>query len=138
MKLRTKRIEEWIIVEGENPDEKAEFLVHPMSPKETSDLLEKAKKAEWDKGQRFMEIDFYKFKLQKIYATILDWKGIEDENGESINCINSNKELVYLGNPEFIDKVIEQAEALYKNVQADLEKEAKNLKTAQHGTETSK
>jgi len=34
--------------------------------------------------------------------------------------------------------VIEQAEALYKNVQADLEKEAKNLKTAQHGTETSK
>jgi hypothetical protein len=42
MKLRTKRVEEWITIEGDNPEEKAEFLVHPLTPKETSELLEKA------------------------------------------------------------------------------------------------
>lgn len=138
MKLRTKCIEEWIVVEGDNPDEKAEFLVHPLSPKETSAMLEKAKKNEWEKGQRFSEIDFYKFKLSKIYAVILDWRGIENEEGIPINCTNVNKEIVYLANPEFIDKVIEQAEALYKGVQDDLEKEAKNLRAAQSGSATSR
>lgn len=138
MKLRTKKIEEWIIMDGDNPDEKAEILVHPLSPKETSELLEKAKKIEWDKGQRFSEIDFYKFKIRKIFETIVDWKGIEDESGTPIRCINANKEMIYLSNPEFMDAILEKADALYKNVQDDLEKEAKNLKTAQLGTETSR
>lgn len=138
MKLRTKKIEQWIVIEGDNPDEKADFLVHPLSPKEISALLEKSKKAEWEKGQRFTEIDFYKFKRDKIFATIIDWKGVENEEGETLACINANKEAVYLGNPEFIDKVIEMADDLYKDVQADLEKEAKNLQSALPGTETNR
>jgi hypothetical protein len=138
MKLRTKRIEQWIVIEGENPEEKAEFMVHPMSPKEGADLLEKCKKTDWEKGQRFSEVDFYKFKTHKIFATIIDWKGIEDEEGVSLKCINANKELVYLGNPEFIDKVLEKADDLYKQVQDDLEKEAKNLQIAQPGMETNR
>ena len=138
MKLRTKRIEEWIVVEGDNPEEKAEFLVHPLSPKEISALLEKVKKAEWEKGQRFTDHDFYKFKILKIFDTIKDWKGVENEDGTPLNCINANKELVYLGNPEFIDKVLDKADALYKDVQDNLEKEAKNLQTAQPGTGTNR
>jgi len=138
MKLRTKRIETWIEMIGDNPDEKARFLVHPMSPKEVSALLEKCRKAEWEKGQRFTEVDFYKFKLEKIYATILNWEGIENEDGALLECTAKNKEAVYLGNPEFIDKVLEKADELYKNVQDDLEKEAKNLQTAPTGTETNR
>jgi hypothetical protein len=69
---------------------------------------------------------------------IKDWKGVEDEDGNPIKCINVNKEVVYLANPDFIDKVIEKAENLYKAVQDDLEKEAKNLQTAELGTETSR
>jgi hypothetical protein len=136
MKLRTKRIEEWITVEGSEPDERAEFLVHPMSPKEIATLLEKTRKTEWDKGQRFSEPDYYKFKIQKIFNTIIDWKGVENEEGIELKCINANKEAVYLGNPEFIDKVLEKADALYKDVQENLEKEEKNLLSVQSGTET--
>lgn len=127
MRLRTRRIEQWIVVEGENPGESAEFLVHPLSPKETAALLEKVKRADWEKGQRFTDYDFYKFKITKIFDTIKDWKGIENEDGIPINCINSNKEIVYLGNPDFIDRVLEKADALYKDLQDNLEKEAKNL-----------
>ena len=136
MKLRTKRIEAWITIEGNVPDEKAEFLVHPMSPKELSELLEKTKKTEWEKGQRFTEPNYYKFKVQKIFNTIIDWKGVENEDGVELPCINANKEVVYLGNPELIDEVLEKADAIYKNVQDNLEKEAKNLSIVQTGTET--
>lgn len=138
MKLRTKRIEAWVVIEGANPDEKAEFLVHPMSPKETQALLDKCKKTEWDKGQRFTEVDFYKFKVEKIRLTIINWKGVEDETGVELPCNDKTKEVIYIGNPEFIDQVIEKADALYKEVQADLEKEAKNLQSAQPGMETSR
>lgn len=137
MKLRTRRIEEWIVIEGENVGEKAEFFVHPQSPKEINALLEKARKTEWEKGQRFAEPDFYKFKINKVCQTILDWKGVEDEDGKEIPCNDKNKEIVYLGNPEFIDKVLEKADSLYKDVQENLEKEAKNLQSSQTGMATS-
>ena len=138
MKLRTKKVEQWIVIEGDNPEEKAEFFVHPLSPKETSALLEKSRKTEWDKGQRFNEIDFYKFKISKVWATILDWNGVENEEGLPIICNNANKEIVYLNNPEIIDKVLEKADDLYKAVQEDLEKEAKNLQTAEPGSGTNR
>ncbi len=138
MKLRTKRVEEWIKIEGENPDEIAEFLVHPLTPKEVADLLKKCKETEWDKGQRFAEPDWFKFKMQKIYATIIDWKGVQDEEGNELRCINANKEAIFLANPEFVDKVLEKADALVKDIVDNLEKEAKNSQTAQSGTETSR
>jgi len=136
MKLRTRRIEEWIKIDGDVPGESAEFLVHPQTPKEIAALLEKTKKAEWDKGQRFTDHNFYKFKIYKIFETIKDWKGVENEDGVVLQCNNANKEAVYLANPEFIDKVLEKADALYKDVQEDLEKESKNLQSVQLGTES--
>lgn len=138
MKLRTKRIEEWITVEGATPDEIAKFLVHPLTPKEVSELLEKCKKSEWEKGQRFSEPDWYRFKMQKIYATIIDWEGIEDEEGVELRCINANKEAIFLANPEFMDKVLDKADALAKDIADNLEKEAKNSQTVQTGTEMTK
>ena len=136
MKLRTKKIEQWITVNGDGEDEKAEILVKPLTPKETSEMLDKCKKVEWDRGQRFTEIDFFKFKLKKIFAVIIDWKGIQDEEGNELRCISANKEIVYLNNPELIDDILEKADALYKGLQEDLEKESKNLKTAQPGMVT--
>jgi hypothetical protein len=136
MKLRTKRIEEWIIIEGADPGEKAEFLVHPLSPKEVNAMLEKVKIVEWDKGQRFVDHNFYKFKLLKIFATIIKWKGVEDEDGNELGCIDANKEIIYLGNSELIDQVLEKADALYKAVQESVEKEAKNSLPAPDGTAT--
>jgi hypothetical protein len=136
MKLRTRRIEEWIKIDGDVPGESAEFLVHPQTPKEIAALLEKVKKAEWDKGQRFTDHNFYKFKIYKIFETIKDWKGVENEEGVPLPCTNANKEAVYLANPEFIDKVLEKADDLYKSLNDDLEKESKNLRNAQLGTET--
>jgi len=129
-------VEEWIIVEGDNPGESAEFLVHPQTPKDIAVLLEKSKKSEWEKGQRFTDHNFYKFKISKIFETIKDWKGVENEDGVALPCTNANKEAVYLANPEFIDKVLEKADNLYKELKDDLEKESKNLQSVQLGMET--
>lgn len=126
MKLRTKKIEQWIVIDGVNPGERAEFLVHPLSPKEISDLLERTRKTEWERGQRFVEPEYFLFKIQKIFATILDWKGIENEDGAELPCTDKNKQFAYLYNSDLIDKVIEKADALYKTFQDEEEKEAKN------------
>jgi len=131
MRLRTRRIEAWVTVEREG--NKAEFFVHPLSPKEAAAILDKCKETVWEKGQRFQEPNYYKFKLLKINATILKWKGVEDEEGAELRCIDANKEIAYLGNPELIDEVLEKADALYKDVQDSLEKEAKNSVTVQTG-----
>ena len=136
MRLRTERIETWIDVDGDSPEEMASFLVRPLTPKEITQLLDKATETEWDKGQRFKEANFYKYKVAKINKTILNWKGVEDENGNPIECNATNRELVYLNNPEFIDKILELADALYKGVKESQEKEAKNLQTAQPGMAT--
>jgi len=134
MKLRTKRVEAWISIEGATPEEVAKFLVRPLTPQDISELLEKCKKTEWEKGQRFAEPDWFRFKMQKIYATIIDWEGVEDEDGKELRCIDANKKMIFLANPEFVDKILDKADALYKDVQDNLEKESKNLLTAQPGT----
>lgn len=124
MRLRTNKIEKWIEIKNEEGE--ASFLVRPMNPKETTNLLDSASKADWERGQRFKEPDFYKFKMDKIDKTIIDWRGVEDEDGMPLECNRKNKEIVYLNNAELIDKVLEMADNLGKGSQASLGEETKN------------
>jgi len=125
MKLRTKKADVWI-TEREGGGE-AQFLIRPMTPKEDLDLLQACTRKAWDRGQRFDEPDYYLFKIEKIDRIIIDWKGIEDENGKSIPCTRENKEVVYLNNALFIDRVIERSTQIQLATTIAQEEERKNL-----------
>ncbi|MDD2680471.1 MAG: hypothetical protein PHO03_06725 [Candidatus Omnitrophica bacterium] len=127
MKLQTKAKDEWIIIEGENPGEQAEFLVRPPTPKQINALIRQSTNHEWDKNQRFDDIDLYKFKIKKIEQVIIDWKRIEDEDGNPLPCTNANKEIVYLYNTELIDKVLLAADKLTEKNMKETEENEKNF-----------
>lgn len=112
MKLKTKAIEQWVTVEGNEPGEKVEFLVCPLTPKQISSIIRQSTEREWDKNQRFEDVNPYKFKIKKIDAVIRDWKNVEDEDGNPLECDLKNKEIVYIYNVEIIDKALSMAEKL--------------------------
>ena len=131
MKLRTKKVEVWI--EETVGEETAKFLVSPGTPKDDFDLIEQSKTKEWDRNQRFENTDFYKFKITKVVNTIKDWSGIEDEEGNDLECNRYNKELVYLHNPELIDRVLAKAEKLGQKMEEDEKEKEKNSSAGQSG-----
>ena len=126
MKLRTEAIERWITIEGDNPGEQAEFLVRPMNPKQLSSAVKQCEEVDWDKNQRFVEPNFYKFKIKKIDQTILDWKGVEDKDGVALPCTTVNKEIVYIYNVDLIDKVLAQADKMAEMQLKDEQDKEKN------------
>jgi len=135
MRLKTKSEDIWIAVEGDAADEVANFLVNPLTPKETSEFLEKSTKKEWDKGQRFQDVDLYQYKLLKIKRVIKGWDNtVTDEEDIPIPFNAKSLENVYLLNPELIDKVLAKAEEFSKFVEKKKEGELKNLSTAPTGT----
>ena len=131
MKLKTKKVEEWV-TESEG-EEEASFLVSPMTPKEDFELLEKCKTKEWDRNQRFESTDFYKFKITRIIQIIKEWSGIEDENGNPLECNRYNKELIYLYNSELIDRVLAKADKIAEQRKVEEEELGKNLEAGLNG-----
>ena len=131
MRLRTKKYEEWVTESFEGSE--ARFLVSPMTPKEDFELIEKCRRKEWDRNQRFETTDFYQFKISKITQVIKDWDGIEDENGNPIECSRYNKELVYLHNPDLIDRVVEKADKIARLRAQEEEEREKNLEAGPSG-----
>jgi hypothetical protein len=132
MRLKTKKNEVWI-TEEDDLGGKARFLVSPMTPKEELELLDKCKEREWDRNQRFESPNLYQFRISKIRKVILDWEGVEDEDGKPIEYNKFNVELVYLHNSDLIDKVLAQTDALGKEKELEQEEQAKNLKAGPNG-----
>jgi hypothetical protein len=124
MKLRTKIIEAWVTkwIDGE----KAEFLLRPLTPKESTATLKQAEKVDWDKGQRFTDTDFYKFKMARVNKVIKDWKGVEDEEGNPLECNDKNREIVYAFNRDLIDALLDDSEKIMEQHIADEEALTKN------------
>jgi hypothetical protein len=132
MKLNTSKKEYEVIVE--EGDEKATFYGYPLTPKEVNDLLRKATTHPWDKNQRFEDFDLYKFKISKIRTVINRWVGIENENGDPIECNDKNKEIVYIFNPTIIDEALKQFDAIGASKEQEKEYREKNLSDGSNGT----
>lgn len=124
MRLNTKRIEAEVTVERNG--QIGHFRVHPLTPKETADFLNKSKQTEWDKGQRFQEPDYYKYKLLKINTVILGWDAT-DENDNPLPCNDETRELAYLNDTDLIDEVLDKAAELSKAIEAEEKEKEKNL-----------
>lgn len=124
MKLRTKKSDTWLDIEFN--DEIISVLVNPMTSKEEMDLMKKSTKYNWERNQRFEELQPYKWKIDRIDYIIKDWKNVTDEAGNPIPCDRAYKELVFLHNPEFINKILEEVEKITEQVKINTESEIKN------------
>ena len=124
MKLRTSKTEIWINISYNGAE--AKFLVSPATPKEDADILNHCYVTKWERNQRFTEPDIYLFKISKIDKVIIDWQGVEDDDGQPIDCTRKNKELVYLFNSELIDMVLDEATKISEDMAKQQELERKN------------
>jgi hypothetical protein len=124
MKLRTKRSNEWIEIEKDGCI--AKFLVSVMTPKESLGQLASFTKYSWEKNQRVEKIEYYKLRMDTINKTILDWEGIENEDGDELECNEKNKEIIYLYNAPLIEEVLEKTQELLANILKQEEEERKN------------
>ena len=123
MKLFTEKQEYCVTEDG------AKFYGCPLNPKEVTQLMNKATKKEWDKGQRFVDVEIYKFKIAKINKVIWRWEGVTDHKGMALECNDANREIVYLYNAEKIDKVLDKFDELSKVLDEDdarIEKNSEN------------
>jgi len=127
MKLRTEK-EEFCVEQGD-----AKFYGHPLTPKETTEFMNKATKKEWDRGQRFTDVDIYKFKIMKIHKVIRRWEGITDAKGITLECTIANRELVYLYNPAEIDKVLDKFDEIVRPLEEEEAYSEKNLESGSPG-----
>jgi hypothetical protein len=131
MKINTGKKEFWIKIKvGEN---ECEFLVSPLAAKESFALVDKASPAQWEKGQRFKDPNFYQMKINRIDKVIRDWRGIEDEDGNPIACTKESKILVYEYNSPLIDEALDQADKMSNIFEKEKEEELKNSKAGSSG-----
>lgn len=118
MKLRTKKTEFWITKKGK--DGEAKFLCYPPDSKESFNLVQDATETSFYRNQRFTDLQFYNLKIAKIKKAIIDWEGIEDEDGNPLPCTDTNKELLYKYNKDLIDEVLDEidmkADVRYKEI----------------------
>lgn len=85
------------------------------------------KKAEFRRGQRFEVIEENEQKRSEMLwdYVIMDWKGVDDINGESIQCTTKNKILLMQGSPvfsAFVGRCMETLGEEIDNYKEDLEK----------------
>lgn len=125
MKLRTEKTEYWIKkTDGEG--NVAEFLVEPLSAKESFDLAQDSVAPSVGRNQTNQGPDLYLFKIKKINRVIKGWKSIEDENGKPLECTNTMKEIIYNFNRDMIDEVLDEADRLADIRQKQIEADQKN------------
>jgi hypothetical protein len=136
LKLRVKKetIEISYREDNDNPDSKvlATFFVSPMTPTELETCMKKHEKKEWispnrkTKKELVKDINFMEVQKDRIVATIVDWKGIEDTNGKALKCSDENKLAVWEHNSEVINWVIEQVEIIQEGNEDQKATEVKN------------
>lgn len=98
------------------------------------------RKIQFKRGQRFEveKIDEDKRSALIWQYSIVDWKGIEDSNGETIECTDENKVLLMRGAPPFANWVTECIEELNENFGEASERAEKNLSPSQNHSQTEK
>lgn len=116
LKLEKRVVEIVREIEGET----IKFKVALLTQKESNKILEGCVKHEWDRGQRFDKIDYYKFSVDKIDKMIVDWEGLEDKDGRALECNKTNKEVVFCYYSDLINSVLDEADRIGKEYEAEL------------------
>jgi len=131
MKLRTEK--ETAIIEKIDGKDKALFYVNLLTPKEQSKLVDQVLSTRGKRAQEADSESLYRLKIARIDKTIFNWEGIEDMNGNPIECNRQNKEIIYNYNRDLIDEVLDEADRLSDIRNARKEEERKNSEAGQNG-----
>jgi hypothetical protein len=110
MKLRTKKTEKWVAI-TDIEGNAAEFLITSINTKEGILSLDKYLKTDDSKNDSKF-ISSYQFKVDKFVSHVKDWKGIEDEDGNPLECNRKNKELLCEFNMQVVDLILTKIEEL--------------------------
>lgn len=131
MKLRTAKKTLWIT--KTNGNETAEFHCEILTPRENLQIIDEVRKATRNRTGDLDGDALYRAKILRIDRTIIDWNGIEDENGNPLPCTSKNKELVYNFNRDLIDEILDEVDTQADIRNAEREDELKNSKTGLNG-----
>lgn len=131
MKLRTEK--ETAIIEKIDGKDKAIFYVNLLTPKEQAKLVDQILSTRGKRNQETDSESLYKLKIARLDKTIFDWEGVEDMDGNPIECTRQNKEIIYNYNRDLIDEVLDEADRLSDVRNARKEDERKNLEAGQNG-----
>jgi hypothetical protein len=129
LKLKTKRMIVWVCIDEkmkcetvsedyEYGDGECMFKLGLLNAKETYKLVDGCYEYVWDKpatggaAQRFDKPNWYKMKAGKIKKLILDWKGVLDEDGNSVPFTQENVEILFLENQLFIDALVDYTDKM--------------------------
>ena len=126
MKLRMER--NTFTVEIEHNSEMGIFEVDPMTPEESSAALKKYTPPKRWVGTKMVEpeTDWLAIRIHKVIKTIKTWN-VTDEKDKAVECNDANKKTAYLLNPELINKVLAEADALGMGIEQQEMDELKNL-----------
>ena len=112
----------------------AEFLVKSLSVSEVNKITKactvREKKALVEKGKKRYEIvediDNVEFLQRMFDAACVDWKGLDDENGNPIECNSENKRFIANNYPDIANFCIEESRNIEQLLQAQKEEQVKN------------
>jgi len=138
MALRLRTEKETIQVDyradNNNPDSEvlAVFFVSPMTPQELDVVLKKHEKKDWvspnrkTKKELVKEPNYMEVQKERIVETIVGWEGVNNSQGEILECTKENKLSVWAYNPEVIGWVLDQVDEIQENREVKKEEEVKN------------
>jgi len=125
LKLRTKEYQEWVEVTA--GDMTARVLIRPMPNSEVNKLFTKFRKRSFEKGMQVFDIDVVAFRKEKTDYCVRDWSDIFDENDQPLPCTRANKLLLLEYSSQFIDAVLEKADAMAEFQVNSVQEEQENL-----------
>ena len=86
--------------------------IKPLTPGRIDRVKKKYTKTRLEKGERVEETDWLSVNAELFVYCVVDWRGLEDEEGRPLECDNRNKALVAKLNPGFASKVIDKAASI--------------------------
>lgn len=132
----------WFKFDEDDP-ESGEIAIRAVNQSKRAEIQRKSVKnrVEYKHGQRFQFTDTDEELFSQLLwtYTIVDWNGLEDEDGKPIPCTDENKLFLMQNNVGFsqfvgtcIEKMNELNEDRVKTVAADLSKGSQGSKKSRH------
>jgi len=111
-----------------------QFLIRGLTTRENMDFMEKAtirkKEIVFEKGRKVVreveKIDNYKYFEMVFSAVCLDWKGIEDADGNALECNSENKKRILDENFDMAVFCVQESQNIMNFLNKKKEKEVKN------------
>lgn len=120
------------LVYREGQEDLATFSVRIPTPSILNKIVDKNTKVTWDAPdkktpkQRFEKVDFLQIVKDKFDYCVVEWLGVEDQNGNTLDCTTQNKMFFFENMREVANWVNDQIDEIAKINEDEKEQEVKN------------